>query len=435
MSGDIKHLVWHCHLLPAGDDFSTGTGSMQAQTSRDPSRDRSFDERSRSYDDPVQTPRRDPWDEGIESVVDALQELTIHSPITTATPSPETAWFTHHERDESSSIPRTKNQRWSAIEPGAYRGKGKGLAINNHFELSRDENNNDVLFGDEGSYTLSSESTYTPSHNFERRQKSPPDEVYVLILTWAKHDTQKRGEDGQLLSPGLDSETNTVRSCFKQRGYRVQCRLIPEDYPTATIETILDKFLRHSNPSSLLIMYYHGFGSMEDGRMAFSSDGGDGSKVFWDDIRDPIMSAPGDVLLIVDCCCIRPEPLELILDPGMIPAPDGSVKQLLLGVAPENGTGAAMTKSLCRVLDDNPPQQNTITDDMTAWDLYSLMTHDMQDNLDNFAAVSESSRLFATQLVPDQSNIGHGQVEDIIFLPRFNRVTNTPAAVKRQSVG
>jgi hypothetical protein len=80
MSGDIKHL-WHRHLLqaPAGDDFSIGTGSMQAQTSRD----RSFDERSGSNDETAQTPRCDPWDEGIESVVDALQELTM-----SVTPSP-----------------------------------------------------------------------------------------------------------------------------------------------------------------------------------------------------------------------------------------------------------------------------------------------------------------------------------------------------------
>lgn len=95
--------------------------------------------------------------------------------------------------------------------------------------------------------------------------------MHVLILTWAKHD--RRGEDGQLLSPGLDNDTETVRACFKRRGYRVQCRLIPADYPTAAVETMLDRFLEKSEDGgeSLLVIYYHGWGSLDvDGRMVFS---------------------------------------------------------------------------------------------------------------------------------------------------------------------
>ena len=99
-------------------------------------------------------------------------------------------------------------------------------------------------------------------------QNPPPSEVHALILTWAKHD--RRGDDGQLLSPGLDIETDTVRACFKRRGYRVQCRVIPEDYPTSAVETILDKFLAKSKPGNLLVVYYRGEGGVEGDRMVFS---------------------------------------------------------------------------------------------------------------------------------------------------------------------
>lgn len=89
------------------------------------------------------------------------------------------------------------------------------------------------------------------------------------MLTWAKHD--RRGDDGQLLSPGLDSGTGTLRDCLKRRGYRVQCRLIPGDYPTAAVETLLARFLDKSAPDSLLVIYYHGFGNLDgQGRMVFS---------------------------------------------------------------------------------------------------------------------------------------------------------------------
>lgn len=102
-------------------------------------------------------------------------------------------------------------------------------------------------------------------------QKGPASQVHVLILTWAKHD--RRGEDGQLLSPGLGSDTETVRACFKRRGYRVQCRLISADYPTAAVETMLHRFLGKfdEDGDSLLVIYYHGWGNMDtDGRMVFS---------------------------------------------------------------------------------------------------------------------------------------------------------------------
>lgn len=116
---------------------------------------------------------------------------------------------------------------------------------------------------------------YAPSR-VSRMMETPPQEVHVLILTWArKGDNSTTGTStgmAPLLSPTLDMETDAVRSSFKRRGYRVQCRRIPEDYPTAAVETILDKFLDKSvEGTSLLVIYYHGYGNTDSsGRMAFS---------------------------------------------------------------------------------------------------------------------------------------------------------------------
>ncbi len=100
-------------------------------------------------------------------------------------------------------------------------------------------------------------------------QNPPPSHIHVLILTWAKHD--RRGADGQLLSPSLDGDTEALRACLKRRGYRVQCRAIPADYPTAAVETLLDRFLERSTSEGLLVVYYCGYGCLDgEGRMVFS---------------------------------------------------------------------------------------------------------------------------------------------------------------------
>jgi hypothetical protein len=116
--------------------------------------------------------------------------------------------------------------------------------------------------------TAATATTIAPSPTIPS-QKPPPTQVHVLILTWAKHS--RRGADGQLLTPSLDSDTETLRASLKRRGYSVQCRVIPTDYPTAAVETMLDRFLGRSEPDSLLVVYYHGFGCLErEGRMVFA---------------------------------------------------------------------------------------------------------------------------------------------------------------------
>lgn len=71
-------------------------------------------------------------------------------------------------------------------------------------------------------------------------------------------------------SPNNNNDTDALRATLKRRGYRVQCRTIPTDYPTAAVETILDRFLERSAADTLLVVYYRGWGCLAgDGRMVF----------------------------------------------------------------------------------------------------------------------------------------------------------------------
>ncbi|GAB1316767.1 hypothetical protein MFIFM68171_06977 [Madurella fahalii] len=430
MDNEFSHL-WQRHLTALRDDFSTA--SVEALPSL-PSGPRSLDDRVGDAGDED----GHPWDEKISSVVDALDELTLQSPNTTESRSPGTPWFPDREGYTETALSSPENISWprtvrssnnpvlsagGSSDPSTsdFRSKGKGLERKKpppaplllQKQLLQESYTNRHLSGDPvtaATTATATAATVLHSPAFQSNQKGPPSQVHVLILTWAKHD--RRGEDGQLLSPGLDNDTEAVRACFKRQGYRVQCRLIPADYPTAAVETMLDRFLEKSEDGgdSLLVIYYHGWGSLDvDGRMVFSRDPDPStSSFFWDDVRDPVMQSPGDVLLIFDCTALPgagPEQHEMRIEAGMISSP--STKQLL-GVCVPSSLGKSptalvpsdlMTQSLCRTLDrmgDVPV--------LSVQRLCSLMREDLR-------GTDLASRVFVTQL-------GGGQLLDI-YLARI----------------
>lgn len=141
-----------------------------------------------------------------------------------------------------------------------------------------------------------------------------------------------------------------------------------------------------------------------------SGPGADASSFFWDDVRDPIMQVPGDVLLAFDCTALPgagPEQREMRVDVGMISS--ASTKQLLGICVPstlngDDGMGMAipgddMTRSLCRTLDrmDGMPV-------LSVQRLCSLMREDLR-------GAGLASGVSVSQL-------GGGQLLDI-YLPRL----------------
>lgn len=227
------------------------------------------------------------------------RKLTRHrqSPTTAETRSPGTPWFPDRDGYTETALSSPLNSSWprtigSSKNPGPPHArledhseppfpdlKGKGVekpynprpdpAVRFLLEkqLFHDPYYSNLSTVDNPS-TAATATTIIPSPTTPS-QKPPPTQVHVLILTWAKHS--RRGSDGQLLTPSLDNDTETLRATLKRRGYSVQCRVIPTDYPTAAVETMLDRFLERSARESLLVVYYHGFGCLErDGRMVFA---------------------------------------------------------------------------------------------------------------------------------------------------------------------
>ncbi|KAK1827661.1 hypothetical protein QBC39DRAFT_419420 [Podospora conica] len=383
------------------------------------------------------------WDERMDSVVEALEELYApQSPHSRGSHSPEPIWSTRDDYTETAlsspqehSFPKAPGT--PMIEIGGRRSKGRELAsyyldrTRQHKKPSPPHHRLDFAppspipsAGGSASSSpttalLTTSSTAPPRahhaphplatpltpitsyRSIAHPNSPPPTEVHVLILTWAKHD--RRGDDGQLLSPGLDLETDAVRACFKRRGYRVQCRVVPEDYSTSAVETMVHHFLKvgEGKEGVLLVVYYSGYGNLDaGGRMVFSSGFG-GSSFYWDDVRDPIMSAPGQVLMILDCAAAPgTEQPAMVVEAGMVSS--DSTKQLL-GVCSPYDAGNFMTKALCRTLDKTPQWPGAGM--LSVQGLCSQMKEDLRDS----GEVEDASRVFVTQM-------SGGQLLDI-YLP------------------
>ncbi|KAL1842118.1 hypothetical protein VTJ49DRAFT_5997 [Mycothermus thermophilus] len=493
--------LWRRHLAALRDDFSAA--SIQAVPSV-PSGSRSVDGRDAPRNEAPDA--IDTWDDKIESVVEALDELILcvcpdpggevnendldweanggiadqslesrQSPKTADTHSPGTPWFPDHRDgytetalssplNSSGPVPRTAaapSNKKTPNMPAAHADEPLPLHANDPLskgkahDIGRGGNDDDVHDPDStvrflldkqlppmhdypysGRYypgsrpshiaslgaapaapTTATTIVYSPTRL--SAQKPPPSEVQVLMLSWAP----AQGLPGLPTPDGsitldADPDREALRMRLKARGYRVQCRAIPaDDYPTAAVETILDRFLARSTPDTLLVVYYRGFGCLDrEGRMLFSSSrlvcwnsgpGPDASSFFWDDVRDPIMQVPGDVLFVFDCTALpgtTSEEWEMRVEAGM--ASSASTKQLLgICVPPEHPSrdghrhvcSSHVTQSLCRTLDrivDVPV--------LSVHRLCSLMREDLR-------GTDLASRVFVSQL-------GGGQLLDI-YLP------------------
>ncbi|KAK4180892.1 hypothetical protein QBC36DRAFT_306913 [Triangularia setosa] len=328
---DFSHL-WERHITALRDNFSADN-SVRALTSGSPNLQ--GDDGGKDYD---ARQSGHVWDDKINSVVDALDELSLQSPTgktnTTTTQSPRTPWFPDGDAYTETGPLRSSNIQalpvlpWPtdpptpspSIWPPQQTQKAHQEQLlyqqytTRHLPLSPSTLSSRTAVP--GSTTLTPATTLHSPLPFI--QSPPPSSVSVLCLAWAPPQARP-GSDGQLFSPSLPTDIEAVRSCFKRRGWKVQCRLVPSDYSTSAVETVIDKFLAQSQNQTaqnekrdrarsgagargeeLLIVYYHGFGATEeDGRLRFSSD--EGSHFYWDDVCDPIMQHPGDVLLIFDC--------------------------------------------------------------------------------------------------------------------------------------
>ena len=96
--------------------------------------------------------------------------------------------------------------------------------------------------------------------------------AHVLILTWSFHDLAGGFDEvaGDFIV-SLEEETARLHDTFATYGYQVHERLIPMDASVERLTMIMKEFLRFANDETLLIVYYHGHGGLdEDGELIFS---------------------------------------------------------------------------------------------------------------------------------------------------------------------
>ncbi|KAK4195356.1 hypothetical protein QBC40DRAFT_259098 [Triangularia verruculosa] len=233
------------------------------------------------------------------------------------------------------------------------------------------------------------------------RKRLPPagsqyKEVHCLILTWSFHDL--RAED--YTAPpapdyvSLEDESKRLMSTLKNYGWQVSEYHIDMNRPIESTTTRLNKFCQLAADDVLLVVYYHGHGSLnEDNELVFSShdhpensewakkaaadlysellsrqNGGHGqnkvafealmkkyeryrpiSHLPWSTLRQPLLACPSDVLFILDCCAAG----GANLPSSSIPQSNTYTKHLFAACGFESSTSDDMTATLCLVLDEN----------------------------------------------------------------------------------
>ncbi|KAK4167784.1 hypothetical protein QBC43DRAFT_230365 [Cladorrhinum sp. PSN259] len=225
-------------------------------------------------------------------------------------------------------------------------------------------------------------------------------EVRVLIITWSFHDL--RAED--YTAPpaadyvSLEDETKRLKETLGSYGYKISEFDIPMDHSVEKTKAKLKEFCRYANEDTLLMVYYHGHGSMdEENELVFSShdhpdnaewsqaaaaelyaalfpdeacpnvNGSHGRKskikelkkkyeryrpvssIRWDTIREPLLSAPCDVLFILDCCAAGGANLRHV--DWQPPSGTQFTKHLFAACGFESSTSDDMTAAMCEVLD------------------------------------------------------------------------------------
>jgi len=221
-------------------------------------------------------------------------------------------------------------------------------------------------------------------------------QVHALILTWSFHDLRTAPYTAPPSADyiSLEDETQRLRGTLESYGYEVHEFLIPMQRSLEAVQSKLRQFTRLAAEDTLLIVYYHGHGSLDDdNELVFSSHEypndiqwsqaaaaelykamvtGEAclhrqsdryheltkkyeryrpvSEIKWDAIRPIVLGAACDLLLILDCCAAGGANLRHVnWQPP--PAAEGFTKHLFAACGFESSTSDDMTAALCDVLD------------------------------------------------------------------------------------
>lgn len=117
---------------------------------------------------------------------------------------------------------------------------------------------------------LSQDLTCRPSANPNsgyRDVKPQYNKVHALILTWEFHDLRLEDYTAKPETEyvSLEQETARLRATLENYGYAVHEYLIPMHRSIESLTTKIKQFCaRYEADDTLLIIYYHGHGAMDD---------------------------------------------------------------------------------------------------------------------------------------------------------------------------
>ncbi|KAH6612259.1 hypothetical protein B0J18DRAFT_77352 [Chaetomium sp. MPI-SDFR-AT-0129] len=256
-------------------------------------------------------------------------------------------------------------------------------------------------------------------------------QVHALILTWSFHDLRAETYTAPPAADyvSLEQETARLRTCLQNYGYIVHEYLIPMEHSVESLKNELRRFCRFAADDTLLMVYYHGHGAMDNNELIFSSHDHpenpewsktaaaelyaaflDGnacaihsarveryhelrkkyeryrpvSTVPWDAIRSPLLSAPCDLLLVLDCCAAGGAGLRhLNWQPP--PGAECYTKHLFAACGFESSTNDDMTAAMCSVLDEwvppaLPPAGTAAKSASRSRSRSTSTSHDSEDN-------------------------------------------------------
>ncbi|KAK5655230.1 hypothetical protein OQA88_5797 [Cercophora sp. LCS_1] len=293
----------------------------------------------------------------------------------------------------------------------------------------------------------------------ERTQYPRYAKVHVLILTWSFHDLRTAPYTAPATADyiSLEDETKRLRDTLEGYGYDVEEWDIPMQRSTERMCSKLRQFCKLANEDTLLMVYYHGHGSLDDNNeLVFSSHEhpanaewsqaaaaelyaalmtGDGcshsktdkytalikkyeryrpvAEVKWDDVRPIVLGAPCDLFLILDCCAAGGANLRHV---NWQPPPqaEGFTKHLFAACGFESSTSDDMTAAMCEILDEWVPGRRDEKDSiLTTKRLHQVMEDRLQKD-------SAGSQPIFKQLLPRDP-------EQYIVLPDLGGTVNLEA--------
>lgn len=99
-----------------------------------------------------------------------------------------------------------------------------------------------------------------------RADKPQYNQVHALILTWSFHDLRTENYTAPPAADyvSLEDETARLRRTLEGYGYAVHEFLIPMHLSVECLKAELKHFCRLAADDTLLIIYYHGHGALDD---------------------------------------------------------------------------------------------------------------------------------------------------------------------------